>query len=186
MRGRRLKEIFLNKTLLWHGTLLTVPILAFTATLMGLIYYYEWSRHHKPIEGLSISSSFYKDVYYVDLSATRLILVASWSSSLVLTLLGSFMTLLSFTIATDVLWSSDRKVVDLLPSPLQLALMVDLLDGKPVALWRWLKRLWSDRRTRTTIWMLEALAAIQLFAFFLRYDLSMTPNNIQHGILLMY
>ena len=163
-------QAYLNSTLLLHCSLLVLPMLLFTAVIIGLIYYYDWARHHPPVPGLDLRSGFYQNVFYVDLTATRLILVASWSSSAVLTLIGSFMTLMSFTIAADMLWSSERRLKYFLPSAPQLATLIDLLDGKRLALWQWITSIWSARGLRTrSIWMLEALAAIQIFALSLRY-----------------
>lgn len=162
--------IFPNSILLIHASILILPILAFTAVLLALVYYYQWQRHHPPISGLDLSSDFVDDVFYVDLSSTRLILVASWSSSTVLALIGSFMTISSFLVATDLLWTSTRKIRSFLPSPTDLALMIDLLDGKRMAVWQWVQGLWSRSRVGTrSIWLLELLVAVQIFALILRY-----------------
>jgi hypothetical protein len=158
-----------NSVLLRECALLVLPMVTFSAVLLGLVIYYQWHRHHGPISGLEISETFSTSVFYVDYSATRLILVASWSSSIVFTTIGSFMTLLSFSIAADMIRNSRLLHLDTLPTPDQLALLIDLLDGKRSALWRWLTGVWRRKETKmNAVWALECSAILLIFTVILR------------------
>lgn len=144
-------------------------MLIFPAILLGLVNYYQWHRHHTPLSGLDLNPDFRNSIFYVDYSATRLLLVASLSSTTVFLFMGSFMTLLSFPLAADMIRNSREPFLDMLPKPCQLALLIDLLDGKNGALWPWLTGLWkrTEKRTRG-LWALEASASLLIFAILLR------------------
>lgn len=142
--------------------LLVLPMLSFSVVLIVLVYVYDWHRYHSPIEGLSLNAGFYSDVYYVDIPATWLITVASWSSSAVLALMGSFMNLLSYVVATDLIWSSQSSFASMLPQASQLALLIDLLDGKKMAVYQWFMGSWKSKATRTrNLWVIELAVALQ-------------------------
>ena len=146
--------------------LVVVPLLAFTGILLGLVYIYAWKEQ---IEGLSLDSGYASGVLYVDFSATRLILVASWSSSVALPLIGSLLSLTSYVVAADMLWSSKMSFHGLLPTPSQLAMLTDLLDAKKFVLILWISDLWSrSKRTIPSRWMIEFPAMVQIAALILR------------------
>jgi len=158
-----------NWFLLGQCALLVLPMVIFSAILLGLVNYYQWHRHHAPLSGLDLNPDFRNSTFYVDLSATRLLLVASLSSSTAFILMGSFMTLLSFPPAADMIRNSREPFLNMLPKPYQLALLIDLLDGKYLALWAWLTGLWKRTEKRTSgSWALEASASLFIFAVFLR------------------
>jgi hypothetical protein len=149
-------------------SLLVFPMLSFSVVLMVLIYVYDWQRHHVPIVGLSLNSGLYTDVFFVDLPATRLITVASWSSSAVLTLMGSFMNLLSYAVAADLIRSSRSSFNGVLPTPNQLTLLIELLDGKKLAIVQWFMATWQGRTgQRQSIWLVEVAVALQTFVVIL-------------------
>jgi hypothetical protein len=155
-------------TIYWYPStqcaLVVLPMLAFSTVLMVLVYIYDWQRRPDRIKQLSLSTGLYADVYYGDLSATKLITVASLSSSAVLTLMGSFMTLLSYPVAADLIWNSRLAFTDMLPKPAQLALLVDLLDGKKMAVFEWLSSMWSHKFGKgKSLWMVELAVALQVF-----------------------
>jgi hypothetical protein len=157
-----------NWFLLGQCALLVLPMVIFCAILLGLVNYYQWHRHHVPLSGLDLKSDFSNSTFYVDYSATRLLLVASLSSSTVFVFMGSFMTLLSFPLAADMIRNSREPFLDMLPKSYQLALLIDLLDGKIRALWPWLTGLWkrTEKRTRGS-WTLEVSACLLMFTIFL-------------------
>ena len=143
---------------------MVVPMLAFSTVLMVLVHVYDWQRRPDRIKQLSLDTGLDANFYYVDLPATRLITVASLSSSAVLTLMGSFMTLLSYPIAADMIWNSRSSFTNMLPNPTQLALLVDLLDGKKLAICQWMVGVWSRKSTkRQSLWMIELAVALQVF-----------------------
>ena len=162
--------------LLRECAFLVLPMVIFSTILFGLVIYYQWHHRHDPINGLEMNSEFSSSIFYVDYSATRLILVASWSSSTVFALMGSFMTLLSFPLAADMIRNSRGPFLDMLPTPNQLALLIDLLDGKKRALWQWLTGLWERKETKTrSVWAVESSAALLILTIVLRS----VPSRLQ-------
>lgn len=158
----------LNWILLRECAILVLPMVTFSAILLGLVIHYQCHRRNAPISGLELSADFRSSIFYVDYSATRLILVASWSSSTAFTLMGSFMTLLSFPLAADMIRNSKDPHLDMLPTPDQLALLVDLLDGKKSTLWRWVTGFWKRKESkRRSVWVLECSAALLIFTIIL-------------------
>lgn len=164
--------------LLRECTFLVLPMVTFSTVLIGLVMYYQWHHRHAPINGLEMKTDFSSSIFYVDYSATRLILVASWSSSTVFPLLGSFMTLLSFPLAADMIRNSKSPFSDMLPTPNQLALLIDLPDGKKSALWQLITGLWPRKQTRTcSVWAIESSAALLALTIVLRLVASRTQPN---------
>lgn len=153
-----------------HFALISASLCTFTAVLVGLVYWYSWNANGIPasvFEGRDLG--FASNVITVDLSSTRLILVASWSSSVALPLIGSLMSLSSYIIAADLIWISKRSLSTLLPSPEQLGLLTDLLDGKKMAIFTWLLRITQRHEKRsTTRWIIEFPIIVQLSALALR------------------
>lgn len=66
-----------NWILLRECALLVLPMSIFSAILLAIVLYYQWHRHHTQMDGLEMSTDFSSSVFYVDFSATQLILVAS-------------------------------------------------------------------------------------------------------------
>jgi hypothetical protein len=158
-----------NWVLLRECAILVLPMVIFSAILLGLVICYQWHHRHAPVAGLELSAEFSSSVFFIDYSASRLILVASWSSSTAFTLIGSFMKLLSYPLAADMIRNSSGPYLDMLPTPDQLALLINLLDGKTGSLWRWITGLWERKKTKTRdVWALESSAALLIFALVLR------------------
>lgn len=158
-----------NWVLLRECAILVLPMVIFSAILFGLVIAYQWHRRHAPVTGLELSAEFSSTVFFIDYSASRLILVASWSSSTAFTLIGSFMKLLSYPLAADMIRNSSGPYLDMLPTPDQLALLINLLDGKTGSLWRWVMGLWERKKTKTRyVWALESSAVLLIFALILR------------------
>lgn len=76
---------------LLHTGLIIFPLIAFTARLIGLVYTNTWDRSSTRIDDLPLGSGYFSNTLYVNYSATSLILVASWSSSVVVPLIGSLL-----------------------------------------------------------------------------------------------
>lgn len=171
-----------NWVLLRECTLLVLPMVTFSAILLGFIIHYQWHRRNLPVNGLSLDAEFGNSLFYIDYSATRIILIASCSSSTVFALMGSFMTLLSYPLAADMIRNSRVPYLGMLPTPDQLALLIDLLDGKKGALWRWLAGLWKTKGVKThNVWAVDISAVILVFAIMLR-SASMKSTPVLIGL----
>ena len=129
---------------------LTGPMLAFTAVLLGLVFYYRVKHTNGPFPNLQTKGM--RDeagIYYVRLSTTFLIFINSWSSSLGPLLVGFALALAAYPIARQSLRQARANNPRELPTPHQLALTLKFLEGAgPTALWAWVKYLANPRQRR--------------------------------------
>jgi hypothetical protein len=128
--------------------ILTGPMLAFTAVLLGLVFYYRVKHTDGPFPNLQTKEM--RDeagIYYVRLSATFLIFISSWSSSLGPLLVGFALALVAYPMARQSLRQARANNPRELPTPYQLALTLKFLEGAGfTALWAWVKYLANSRR----------------------------------------
>lgn len=169
-----------------HTALVVLPLLVFTAILLSLVYWNLWGRRDDSDNSLDLSSGYESDFLYVNYSATSLILVASWSSSVSIPLIGSLLTLISFVVAAELLWTSEKSLQSLLPTATQLGLLTELLDGRKLALWTWFAGFWrrSDQKISSR-WVIDLAVGIQLAGVFFRY-MSTTTLTSEFGRELTY
>lgn len=143
MGGRYLEILF-------SFFVMTVPMLAFSALLLGLIYHYRIVRNPFPSDNLRFDGG--QDgstAIYVGISATTLITVASWSSTIAPLLIGIALTLLSYPIASTLLKAEQDSRPEQLPTTFQLSLMLRMLcSGGPGSFWHWITYAlgWRGRR----------------------------------------
>jgi len=131
--------------------ILTIPMLLFSACLIGLVYYFRVTPPSKIFENLRVNGQDDAGIYYVRLNATFLIFIASWSSSLAPALTGFALTLFSYPLASEFFKSTKSSEADQHPTPYQLALALHFLNGGGVgALWNWIKYLsiWRGKRQK--------------------------------------
>lgn len=120
-------------------TVMSLPMLIFSGLLLGLIFCYRVEENKFASDDLQFDDHDYSSAYFVRLSATTLITVASWSSTLAPILVGCAITLTSYPVARALLTASERRDAARLPTPFQLSLMVGMISsGSFLALWNWL------------------------------------------------
>lgn len=151
--------------------LITLPMVTFALVLLYLVFHYQMNQTASPLENLHLdlgrtSSSW----YYIDFPATRLVFIASWSSSVSLTLASSAMLLISYPVAGVFVAQSSSRSVRNLPTPYQLSLLIDLLRADAMSLWRGLKYTftWKDRQSDlapSIVWSSVALCSIVLLRY---------------------
>ena len=134
--------------------IISIPMLVLSAGLLGFIYAYRVIQTEsdilfpEPSDGIDNDPS----AYLVNYSATRLITIASWSSSVAPLLPGFVMTLLSFPAARRFLGTSHSGQEQSLPTPYQLGLYLQLLTGGGGSLWQLIKyRGWSNRERQASL-----------------------------------
>lgn len=122
---------------------ITLPMVILSAILLGLVF-------HNEVDQSSIVSvqppRDNRAAYLVNFSSTRLITVASWTSTVAPLLPVFVMTLLSFPAAQYVFKSSQQRQTTRLPTPYQLSLYVNLISGSLGSLWQW--ALYRSRKQR--------------------------------------
>ena len=142
----RQSDIFLNVCFI------VLPMLIFPGVLLGLVFAYRVQQVTPLHSNLALpGESPESGVYYVNFPATRLIFISSWSSSIAPLLVGSILTLLSYSVAPKLLSHPGETGRPVLPTPYQLALLLGMLkDSSVKTLWSWAKyRLgfgWSGKR----------------------------------------
>jgi hypothetical protein len=77
--------------------------------------------------------------YLVNLSATTITLIASYSSTIAPIAVGSAMTLIFYSISSQIMKASEQAQVADLPTPYQVALLITMRSGGVGALWFWFK-----------------------------------------------
>jgi hypothetical protein len=119
-----------SKDILFAFGVLTVPMLIFSALLLGLIYHFRIVHNSFVSSNLRLNTTHDEsNVIYVRLSATTLTTIASWSSTVAPILVGCAVTLISYPVARGILLAGqDNKPKDL-PTPYQLSLMLRMLAG---------------------------------------------------------
>lgn len=157
--------------------LVSIPLFVFSVVLLGLVSHFRVSHGHVPYSSLDFPGSQDEaGVYYVNLSATKLIFIASWSSSLAPALVGFALTMFSFPIAHNYLQHTrEQRKIDLL-TPYQLSIVLRLFTGGSLgALWTWVKYLhrWRSRR-QSQAPALKGTAVLATLCTFLAYGISTT------------
>jgi hypothetical protein len=120
---------------------MTVPMLFFSALLLGLIYRYQVVRTDFSNDSLHFDrGDDGSGAFLVDLSATTLTTIASWSSTVAPVLVGFALSLLRYPIARTLSNAATANRPAQLPTPYQTGLMIGMVaGGGPGSFWQWLK-----------------------------------------------
>ncbi|OAP61647.1 hypothetical protein AYL99_03850 [Fonsecaea erecta] len=152
-------------------SIVTLPMLAFSALLLGLVYHYRVT--HSPAATSGLRTDDLTDepgIYYVDLSATVLIFIASWSSTLGPLLAGFLMALASYPLSKKY-WNDVLHQHPDLPTPFQFALILKFLTSSGWgSLYSWVKYLagWKKQRQWQSR-LLTASASVTVLTTFLGF-----------------
>lgn len=118
-----------------------------------------------------VNSGVDNKAYYVKISSTLLIFVASWMSSLAPFLAGFAIALATYPIARRLLRDTKQERYRNLPPPYQLTLALKIVSGSVwCGLWGLFlyNESWDERVDRNAT-MLTSLAAVALTSILLRY-----------------
>ena len=131
----RFTDIFLS------FVIVTIPMLLFAALLLGLVFHYRVTHNYPQYENLQLDGATDEPhVYYVNLSATFLVFIASWSSSLAPILVSFVLVLAAYPICRHYLNQARANSRRELLTPYQLALTLRFMNsGGFGAVWSWLK-----------------------------------------------
>lgn len=121
--------------------IITVPMLLFAALLLGLVFHFRVTHNGSLHKQLQLHGTTDEPrVYYVNLSATVLVFIASWSSSLAPMLVGFVLALAAYPICRQYLNQARASSRQELLTPYQLALTLRFMNGGGFgAIWSWLK-----------------------------------------------
>lgn len=149
-------------------------MLCLTICLLVLVFYFQVSYTAPANSDLELPTLNEPDVYYVDLSATFITAVGSWSSSLAPSIGGFMVALYSYPLTKRYLKevrSETPKEAELF-TPFQLSLALRFLNGGGLgALWSWGTYIcgWRGRRQPQPS-ILLALSALGITVGMLRYE----------------
>lgn len=117
--------------ILWAMLCVTVPMSLLSAVILGLVFAYQIDLHDGRTSDLhdSLQQRFDGQYLYVDFSATRLLFVASWSSSLAPVLASFCMSLWLPWAAQQIVQSAQRRTGSNPSTPFQIGLIISLLTG---------------------------------------------------------
>jgi hypothetical protein len=118
---------------------ITMPMVVLSCLLLGLVF------NHQVFESDAVSGSLqlsedhhpFSGAYLVNYSATKLITVASWTSSVAPLLPTFVMILLSYPAASKIREASLQNRPSSLPTAYQLGLYLRNLNGSIESLWDW-------------------------------------------------
>ncbi|KAL8866507.1 MAG: hypothetical protein Q9174_006264, partial [Haloplaca sp. 1 TL-2023] len=88
---------------------------------------------------------------YSKIPSTQLTFIASLSSTLSTAVLPAIMALFSYTIANNIAHNSDAENRDRLPSPYQLELLINVVNGSLRTFWSFLKYTFGPKRRRVRV-----------------------------------
>ncbi|KAE9364794.1 hypothetical protein N431DRAFT_489274 [Stipitochalara longipes BDJ] len=132
--------------------IIILPMLLFPAILLGVVFHYRISGSAPLFPSLaSPSAGLDQDAYYVDMSATTIATIASWSSSVALSLVGFAMALWTYSISSSVLAQTHGTRYTELPTPFQFALLLKLVSGGMSPLWDVFSYGWGWSKKRSKI-----------------------------------
>lgn len=163
-------------------SVMTLPMLIFSALLLGLVFHNRITQNDFSSSDLAFESNQSDpNAYFVQISATTLTTVASWSSTVAPILVGFGVALVSYPVAKGMLRASENHEVSQLPTPFQFSLIVRIISsGSFSALWSWLTYSfgWRGRRERQG-GAIKSLTTVLILGIFLRYVIfSQTVNTL--------
>jgi hypothetical protein len=148
---------------------IVLPMTIFSAVLLALIYHNLVQASIGDLQ--SPASHTDSDAFYVQVNATILVFIASWSSSVAPSLAGLVMILLSYSVAQRTMKLSASNQPEKLVTPFQLSILLGFLSGGGFgSFWSWLKYIFSWRhRRQKQVSSLRMAVSVWLLAIVLAY-----------------
>lgn len=149
----------------------TLPMIFLSVATLYIVFHYRIDDTVCQLQELCPQlNQTSSDVYLVDFSATTLTTIASWSSSISLTLTAVLMFLFSYPIAAHFIRSSQTTKYTELPTPYQLNLLIGSLGASLLTIWQFVvyTATWGKKRG-STVTPLAASVSMLFFTIALRY-----------------
>jgi hypothetical protein len=109
----------------------SIPLSVLSVTLLGVVLGFRTEN------SLDLSGIQPGDSYLVNLSATTITLIASYSSTIAPIAVGSAMTLILYSVSSQIVKSSEQEHLGDLPTPYQIGLLITMRSGAIGSLWSW-------------------------------------------------
>lgn len=120
---------------------ISIPLVVISSLLLGIVFIRRVQPTKSTSSALAINTNEQEPrVYYVQISSTTLVLLASFSSTISSILVGFIMTFLAYPISRHLLRAMQLGNPRSIPRLYQLGLLITLLNASGLAvLWRWVK-----------------------------------------------
>ena len=117
-----------------------LPMVAFTLIILAFVFANTVNNHGCSFNDLcsaaGLMNATSNSYYYVDFSATSLVFISSWSSTISFALVSVLMTIHAYSVAAQLLRvSSSEEDVGAGLSPYQLSLLLRVLSAELLTLW---------------------------------------------------
>jgi len=150
------------------AALVSIPLAVLSVALLAVVSGFQIDTSH--FTGLGPGQEQITGAYVVELSATTIALIASYSSTVAPIAVGFAMTLLSYSASHDIKKYSERDQSDKLPTPYQLGLLINMKSGSVGSLWPWFKyRFQVGRVKHKTTSVVKAFGIGLATALFISY-----------------
>jgi hypothetical protein len=149
----------------------TFPLTILSAALIGVVMAYRIKQSPSSIPNSSPEVD--NGVYYVNLSASTVALISSYSSTVAPLAAGFAMTLVFYSLSRHIVRDSQKQITTNLPTPYQIGLLITLRSGGVGSLWPWIKYTFTGKIIRHTSGMVKACVAGAIIATLLTYP----PNR---------
>lgn len=135
---------------IWLACMISsIPLVVFSALLLGLVLHYQVTPHSPIFSKFKAAASTDHNAIYVDLSATTLIIVASWSSTMAPLILPFLLTLVSFPVSRILIRATQNRDTSRQPTPYQYALVLRIMSNASLsALWSCITYFFISKRKR--------------------------------------
>lgn len=151
-------------TILWYALAVTLPMLALSATLLGLVYGYRVDRsaaNEMSSRWGNSSDKLGNGYIYVHFSSTQLMFITSWSSSFAPFLVAFLMKLWHIEASREIVEASQDNNPERLVTPFQLSLIIRMCNGTPTELISCVRYFyWPKRGRRPWVYIKTALVLI--------------------------
>ena len=125
--------------ILFSCLVVLIPILGFSIAIIYIVFHYWVDTTNCPFPELCSPLNTINErgaVYYLNFPATRLVFIASWSSSLSFALAGVLMGLFSWPLAYRLLKTNPSRSERAAFTPRQAGLLVNVLNGSQMPVLR--------------------------------------------------
>ncbi|KAI9765133.1 MAG: hypothetical protein M1840_007840 [Geoglossum simile] len=170
-------------------SVITIPMVLFSIILLYLVFGHRVAesefRYPELRDPTAQASS---GAYFVEVSAPTLVFIASWSSTLALSLVSVVITLYSYSVALGIVKRSEGSDYAGLPTPYQLGILVRLMNGSLGALWSWAKYTfgWRGKRPKVspelkwTVTVMVSAVSLSLLISLADTWLHVTTKTVQY------
>jgi hypothetical protein len=129
-----------TQNILMSCSLVVLPIGIFTSVVLAFVFLNTVSNQGCSFDDLCLAAGLINatsnSYYYVDFSATSLVFISSWSSTISFAMVGVLMSMYAYSVAAQMLYNPDSA-----PqlghglSPYQLSLLLRVLNAETLSLW---------------------------------------------------